>query len=403
MLRGAGPGCRLRALPPPDRLAVDSDADEVRSGSVPAVIWSRARRAGVGGLVVIASRPVSHSPALAPAVRLLSCPGVDDVVELVRIDRHRRSADRRVGRRDPQPGSRRDPSTKPAEGLFRRALAPLADRHQALVPRQGRTGDEHQGGREPVADSPSVPRVGDGLDASDQAREIRGVEVDLCHRGWAPRVCQHGMVEGASEYLSRPPVQCSDVDVLHLAMGDVATGATPEAFRLTEPQERRGAVTGPEVTRRVHERLDQKDWVAPGLHPVSRESPEASRHHRGRGVLPATGWQDAKPLVRGDEPEPAQLGLCGPADEAITRSTRQCRRCEADERDPLVLDGRDVAQHPAEEVVPQEVVLVEQRVEPGDLVGAHEAHGQISSLLPEAQTSLGRCCVSVETGVSAIW
>jgi hypothetical protein len=65
-----------------------------------------------------------------------------------------------------------------------------------------------------------------------------------------------------------------------LAVRDVAAGATPEAFRQAEPQERRGALTGPKVAGRVHERLDQEDAAAPGLHPVSAEAAERSRHHR---------------------------------------------------------------------------------------------------------------------------
>jgi len=57
---------------PPDRLGLDRDPDEVRSGCVPAVIWSRARRAGIGGVVAVGSHPVSYGPALASAVCLLS-------------------------------------------------------------------------------------------------------------------------------------------------------------------------------------------------------------------------------------------------------------------------------------------------------------------------------------------
>ena len=204
---------------------------------------------------VALSSPVAPSSATLfrpPAVRLLSCPGVDDAVELVRVDRHRCSADRRVGRRDPQPASRGDPSPEAAGDLLGRAVAPFSDRHQALVSRQGCTCDEHQRRREPATDSPSVTRIGNGLDASDQAREIRGVEVDLCHRVRASRICQQGIIERAGQGLGAPPVRRSDVDVSDLAVRDVAAGPTPESSCLTEPEERRGGVTGPEVAGRVH-------------------------------------------------------------------------------------------------------------------------------------------------------
>ena len=112
--------------------------------------------------------------------------------------------------------------------------------------------------------------------------------------------------------------------------------------------------------------------MAPGLHPVRRESPERTRHHCRRGVLPATGWQDAEPLVRSDEPEPAQLGLRGPADVAITRSTRQCRRCEADQSDPLAGGiHRDVAHRLADHPMTEPVVLVQFRAEATSVTRQH--------------------------------
>ena len=84
-------------------------------------------------------------------------------------------------------------------------------------------------------------------------------------------------------------------------------------------------------------------------------------------------------LTVGDVAQPAAFGGRAPADEAVPGGNAERGRSETDERDPLVFDRGYVAQHPAEEVVPQEVVLVEQSVEPGDLVGAHEPHGQLSS------------------------
>ena len=110
----------------------------------------------------------------------------------------------------------------------------------------------------------------------------------------------------------------------------------------------------------------------PRFYPISRESPERPGHHRGRGVLSTPGRQDAEPLVRRDEPEPAQLELRGPADEAITRPTRQCRRCEANQRDPLA-GGIDsyVAHRLADHPVTQPVVLIQLRIEATSVTSQH--------------------------------
>ena len=82
---------------------------------------------------------------------------------------------------------------------------------------------------------------------------------------------------------------------------------------------------------------------------------------------------------------------------ALGATDTQRRGAEADERDPLAAVGRDVAQHPTEQVVTEPVVLVEQRVEPSDLVGAYEAYRKfrtqsagISSVHPPACTRPGR-------------
>ena len=95
----------------------------------------------------------------------------------------------------------------------------------ALDRSQGRARDKHQCRDEVVADPSRIPGIGDRLEALDQAGEVCGVEIDLCHL--APLVWeQQRMVEGPSEHLGTAPVQRTDVDVLDLAVGDIAAGAT---------------------------------------------------------------------------------------------------------------------------------------------------------------------------------
>lgn len=64
------------------------------------------------------------------------------------------------------------------------------------------------------------------------------------------------------------------------------------------------------------------------------------------------------------------MDLRGPGDVAITRSTRQCRRCEANQRDPLARGiARDVAHRLADHPEPQPMVLIEFRVEVTSVTG----------------------------------
>ncbi len=52
------------------------------------------------------------------------------------------------------------------------------------------------------------------------------------------------MVERAGEHLDAAPVQCTCVDVLDLAVSDIAARTTAIARGLTQAEERRGAVAG---------------------------------------------------------------------------------------------------------------------------------------------------------------
>ena len=133
------------------------------------------------------------------------------------------------------------------------------------------------------------------------------------------------MVERAREHLDAVAVQRAHVHVLDLAVCDVGARAAPVAGGLAQAQERRGVVTGADVTRRVDEGPDQQDRMAPRLNPVRTQPLQCSTHHRGRGVLATTSGQDAEPLVRRDEAKPARLVLSRPANELVTGSTRKRR------------------------------------------------------------------------------
>src|SRR5664279_46675 len=129
------------------------------------------------------------------------------------------------------------------------------------------------------------------------------------------------MVKGPGERLDAVPLQRTGVDVFDLAVGDVATRATPKACGLAEAEKRRGAITSTNVAGWIDERLYQENRMTPRLHPVRTQPLQGPAHHRRRGVLAATGWQHAESLVRCDEAKSAHLDLLGPADEPIPRST----------------------------------------------------------------------------------
>ncbi len=106
--------------------------------------------------------------------------------------------------------------------------------------------------------------------------------------------------------------------------------------------------------------------------------------------------QDAEPLVVHHVAETPPALLNGPADEAVSDPDLERRRSPADQCDPAAVDLGDLADHRTEEPTFQPVVLVEERVEPGEL-GAHaRTHDQSVTALEAllhaavATTSPGR-------------
>jgi hypothetical protein len=83
-------------------------------------------------------------------------------------------------------------------------------------------------------------------------------------------------------------------------------------------------------------------------------------------------------LVVRDVAQTAELYLLAPAKAGAPRRERERSGAEAEEHYPVLAFGRDVAQHPAEEVV-----LVEQSVETRDLVQHDEAHRKRLAALKE--------------------
>jgi hypothetical protein len=140
---------------------------------------------------------------------------------------------------------------------------------------------------------------------------------------------------------------------------------------------RRCAITGPEVAGWIDEGLDQEDRVTPGSYPVPAQPFQGPRHHRGCRVLTSTCRQHAEPLVRRDEPQPAQLVLGRPPDEAVTGPARQCRRREPEQCDPLARRihccvTHDLADHP----VTEPVVFIELCVESRSFTELDRSDGQ---------------------------
>src|SRR5664279_5349200 len=128
------------------------------------------------------------------------------------------------------------------------------------------------------------------------------------------------MVKGPGERLDAVPLQRTGVDVFDLAVGDVATRATPKACGLAEAEKRRGAVTSTNVAGWIDERLYQENRMTPRLHPVRTQPFQCPAHHRRRGVLATTGWQHAESLVRCDEATKRSLRIWISWDQPMNRS-----------------------------------------------------------------------------------
>jgi hypothetical protein len=122
------------------------------------------------------------------------------------------------------------------------------------------------------------------------------------------------------------------------------------------------------VQRGVGEGLDEQHRVAVGGLHVLRQSAQCPPEDRGGEVRTPGVGQDAVALVVGHVAQTAQLLCLVPADEALTGAERERGGAEADERDPVLAFGCDVTQDATEELVAEEMVLVEERVEARNLV-----------------------------------
>jgi len=182
------------------------------------------------------------------------------------------------------------------------------------------------------------------------------------------------MVETGGEDTGGVGPQRGEPAALRLAVVDSAPVAPGVARRLADLDEVRCPIARAGMTGRVGERLDQQDRMAvDGLDVAAQPAHTAGQDRRGK-VRASTRGQDTEPLVVHHVPQPAVLRPLGPADERLPCAERQCCGAVADERDPLAIFERDMTDQPAAETMTQEVMLVEQIVEPVDLTRTHQAH-----------------------------
>ena len=139
----------------------------------------------------------------------------------------------------------------------------------------------------------------------------------------------------------------------------VPAGAEGVAERLAEQHEVRGRVAGTGVPGRVGERLDRDHPVPVDREVVVRQAAQHPGEHRRGEVGPPPGGQHAEPLVVHDMAQPRILRLPAPPEEAVPGCARQRSGPEPDQRDPLAVQDRDVAQHLPGQPMPEPVMSVQ--------------------------------------------